>query len=143
MILPIRVHGDEVLRHASADVSSGFLGLDDLISNMFDTVEFANGIGIAAPQIGNNIRIFVTNFDFKRVFINPLIIHSSLEECVFVEGCLSIPNVFEEVSRSKDIILKYQDERFVEHLEEFSGIAARVIQHEYDHLDGILFIDLI
>jgi peptide deformylase len=159
MILPIRAFGDPVLKKVARDIEPGHSGLEQLIADMFETMYAANGVGLAAPQIGQSIRLFIVDAspfaededgepteeahlkDFKRVFINPYIVEEEGEEWPFEEGCLSIPNIREEVKRQPKIVLQYQDENFEEHEEEFEGFAARVIQHEHDHLDGILFTD--
>ncbi len=159
MILPIRAYGDPVLKKVAKDIEPGHEGLKQLIEDMFETMYAANGVGLAAPQVGHSIRLFIVDAspfaededgepteeahlkDFKRVFINPYIVEEEGEAWLFEEGCLSIPNIREEVKRQPRIVLQYQDENFVEHEEEFDGYAARVIQHEHDHLDGILFTD--
>lgn len=159
MILPIRAYGDPVLKKVAKDIEPGHPGLEKLIADMFETMYAASGVGLAAPQIGQSIRLFVVDAspfaedeegepsdephlkDFKKVFINPYIVEEEGVKWGFEEGCLSIPGLREEVMRQPRIVLQYQDEHFKEHEEEFSGTAARVIQHEHDHLDGILFID--
>ncbi len=159
MILPIVAYGDPVLRKMGESISKDYPGLKELIANMFDTMYNAKGVGLAAPQIGKAIRLFVidtvpfsddddlseeeTKFlsTFKRVFINAEKISEEGDEWEFNEGCLSIPKIREDVYRPEYVKLKYFDEDFNEHVEEFSGMAARVIQHEYDHIDGKLFID--
>jgi peptide deformylase len=159
MVLPIRAYGDPVLKKVARDIEPGHPGLQQLIADMFETMYAANGVGLAAPQIGESIRLFVVDAssaaededgepsdephlkDFKRVFINPYIVEEEGEEWAFEEGCLSIPGIREEVERQPRIVLQYMDEHFEEHEEEFDGFAARVIQHETDHLDGKLFID--
>lgn len=159
MILPIRAYGDPVLKRVAKDIEPGHPGLQQLIADMFETMYEANGVGLAAPQIGQSIRLFVVDAspfaededgkpteeahlkDFKKAFINPYIVDEEGEEWGFEEGCLSIPGIREEVYRAERIVLHYQDEYFKEHEEEFSGFAARVIQHEHDHLDGVLFTD--
>ncbi len=159
MILPIRAYGDPVLKREARDIEPGHEGLPQLIADMFETMYEANGVGLAAPQIGQSIRLFIVDAspfaededgkpteeahlkDFKKVFINPYIVEEEGEPWAFEEGCLSIPNIREEVKRQPKIVLQYQDENFVEQEEEFEGFAARVIQHEHDHLDGILFTD--
>lgn len=159
MILPIRAYGDPVLKKVAADIAPGHPGLEQLIADMFETMYAASGVGLAAPQIGQSIRLFIVDAspfaededgkptedahlkDFKKVFINPYIVEEEGEEWPFEEGCLSIPNIREEVFRQPKILLQYQDEHFKEYEEEFEGFAARVIQHEHDHLDGILFTD--
>ena len=159
MVLPIRAYGDPVLKKVAADIQPGHPGLEQLIEDMFETMYAANGVGLAAPQVGQSIRLFVVDAspfaededgkptedahlkDFKKVFINPYIVEEEGEEWGFEEGCLSIPGIREEVERLPRIVLQYQDEEFRDHEEEFDGYAARVIQHEHDHLDGILFTD--
>lgn len=159
MILPIRAYGDPVLKKMTQDIEPGHPGLKKLIADMFETMYAANGVGLAAPQVGLGIRMFIIDAspfaedeegnptdeaklkDFKKVFINPYIVEEEGEEWPFEEGCLSIPNIREEVYREPRIVVQYQDENFKEYEEEFDGMAARVIQHEHDHLDGILFTD--
>ncbi len=159
MILPIRAFGDSVLRKVGKPITPEYEGLKELIDDMFDTMEGANGIGLAAPQIGRDIRLFVIDVtplaedeDYadikeelekqgKKVFINAQILEESGEEWKFNEGCLSIPDVREDVKRKGTIVIKYQDENFDWHTETFSDIRARVIQHEYDHIEGVLFTD--
>ena len=160
MILPIRAYGDPVLKKVAQDIEPGHPGLEQLIEDMFETMYAANGVGLAAPQVGHSIRLFIVDASpfaededgkpdpehrdlvgFKKIFINPYIVEEEGEEWPFEEGCLSIPGIREEVSRQPRIVLQYQDEAFTEHEETFEGFAARVIQHEHDHLDGILFTD--
>ena len=159
MILPIRAYGDPVLKKVAKDIEPGHPGLEQLIADMYETMYAASGVGLAAPQVGQSIRLFIVDAspfaedeegkptadahlkDFKKVFINPYIVEEEGEEWPFEEGCLSIPNIREEVFRQPKIVLQYQDERFKEHEETFEGFAARVIQHEHDHLDGVLFTD--
>lgn len=156
MILPIVAYGDPVLKKQAADIPSDYPALQDLIANMFETMYAAHGVGLAAPQIGKSIRLFVVDAsgfveegdeeyetlkDFKKVFINPQIIEEKGEEWAFEEGCLSIPDIREDVFRQPDVTIEYMDENFVAHKETFSGLAARVIQHEYDHIEGVLFVD--
>ncbi|MBK9273884.1 MAG: peptide deformylase [Flavobacteriales bacterium] len=160
MILPIRAYGDPVLKKVAQDIEPGHPGLEQLIADMFETMYAANGVGLAAPQVGHSIRLFIVDaspfaedeegtpdpehahlIGFKKVFINPYIVEEDGEEWPFEEGCLSIPGIREEVSRQPRIVLQYQDEAFKDHEETFEGFAARVIQHEHDHLDGILFTD--
>lgn len=163
MVLPIVAYGHPVLRKKGKDISPDHEGLKELISNMFETMYEANGVGLAAPQIGKSLRLFVIDAspfandedaeddervtsdlkDFKKVFINPQIVEEWGDEWAFEEGCLSIPEIRENVSREDTIKLKWQDENFKEHEQEFSGYAARVIQHEYDHIEGVLFTDKI
>ncbi len=150
MILPIVAYGDAVLRKITEKISPEYPNLKDVIQNMWDTMYNAHGVGLAAPQIGKAINLFIVDTtpfedekypDFVRVFINPEIIEEWGDEWEFEEGCLSIPNVRENVSRPSNLRIKYQDENFDWHEEEYDGMAARVIQHEYDHCQGILFVD--
>lgn len=159
MILPIIAYGDPVLRKEGEKITPEYPNLKELIGNMYETMYDAYGVGLAAPQIGLAIRLFVidtTPFSededltqdeqtqlkgFKRTFINATILEESGDEWAFNEGCLSIPEVREDVFRKPKIKIEYQDENFKTHVEEFDGLVARVIQHEYDHIDGILFTD--
>jgi len=159
MILPIIAYGDPVLRKLGKSIDKKYPALESLLENMFETMYGAKGIGLAAPQIGLPIRIFIVdatpfkdaeelelkerNFlsTFKQVFINAQIIDETGDEWVFNEGCLSIPDVREDVFRNETVKIEFLDEKFEKHTKEFSGIAARIIQHEYDHIQGILFID--
>ena len=159
MILPIVAYGDAVLKKMGTPITKDYPNLDTLIENMFETMYNALGVGLAAPQIGLPIRLFVidtspfsedddltaeeqkTLKDFKRVFINAKITKEEGDEWAFNEGCLSIPDVREDVFRQPKLIIEYVDENFNKHIEEFDGLIARVIQHEYDHIDGILFTD--
>ncbi len=158
MILPIRAFGDAVLRKKAHNIDKDYPELATLIDNMFETMTGANGIGLAAPQIGLDIRLFIIDVsplaededyadiadelkDFKKVFINAKILEESGEEWKFNEGCLSIPDVREDVKRKSIIKIEYYDENFTKHTEVFQDIRARVIQHEYDHIEGILFTD--
>ncbi len=159
MILPIVAYGDPVLKKKAKDIDADYPKLDELIENMWDTMHNANGIGLAAPQIGRSIRLFVvdatpfaepdedgeggdeTLIGFKKVFINAKITSETGEEWAYNEGCLSIPDIHEDVYRHPELTMTYCDENFVEHTETFTGMAARIIQHEYDHIDGILFTD--
>ncbi|MGC4128355.1 MAG: peptide deformylase [Bergeyella sp.] len=158
MILPIRAYGDPVLRKHCEEIDSSYPDVKELVENMFETMYNANGIGLAAPQIGLDIRLFVVDVspladdedyediadeleNFKKVFINAKILEESGEEWKFNEGCLSIPDVREDVKRKETILIEYFDENFVKHTDTFSDIRARVIQHEYDHIEGVLFTD--
>ncbi len=156
MILPIVAYGDPVLRKRGEDIDKDFPKLQELIDNMWETMYSASGVGLAAPQIGRAIRLFVIDASgfvdedeedeeglegFKKVFINPEIIEEDGEEWGFNEGCLSIPDVREDVVRHERIRIKYFDRDFNEHEEVYDGLKARVIQHEYDHIEGILFTD--
>lgn len=160
MILPIVAYGSPILRQKAVDITAGYEGLEKLIADMWETMYHSNGVGLAAPQINKSVRIFVmdsvqiiNNLDederldypgdegVKQVFINPEIVEESGKTWPYNEGCLSIPKVREDVSRHEKVLLKWVNEQFEpqEHL--FTGITARVIQHEYDHLEGKLFID--
>ena len=158
MILPIVAIGDPVLKRVADKIDKDHEGLSDLIENMFETMYKANGVGLAAPQVGKSIRLFIVDAapfaedgeegteklkNFKKVFINAKIVDETGEEWGFNEGCLSIPGIREEVFRNEKIKIHYYDEKFKEHTESFDGYAARIIQHEYDHIEGILFTDLI
>lgn len=160
MILPIVAYGAPVLRKIATDITADYNGLAKFIEDMWETMYASNGVGLAAPQVNKGIRLFVVDstqiFDnleedekgqyddgpgIKRVFINPHVVNLEGEEWPYNEGCLSIPRIREDVMRPESITLRYVDEQFVEHTETFTGITARVIQHEYDHLEGKLFID--
>ncbi len=152
MILPIYVYGHPVLRKVAEDIEKDYKGLDKLIADMFDTMYNADGIGLAAPQVGKPVRIFVIDgspleedepdmANFKKVFINAHIVEKEGEVVEMTEGCLSIPNLREEVEREERIRITYYDQDWKFHDEVYEGFLARVIQHEYDHLDGVLFPD--
>lgn len=159
MILPIVAYGDPVLRKKAVDIDQNYPNLEALLENMHETMYGAYGVGLAAPQIGLAIRIFLVDTspfaedesfseeekkalsEFKRVFINAQILEEEGDEWAFNEGCLSIPDVREDVFRQPKIKIQYQDENFETHVEEFDGLIARVIQHEYDHIEGVLFTD--
>ena len=152
MILPIIAFGTPVLKNKTKNIDKDYEGLSELIKNMFDTMYEASGVGLAAPQIGKSIRLFIVDAspfeeddpklkDFQQVFVNPEIIEEVGEEWSFNEGCLSIPHIREDVKRKPKIRIRYKDEHFNTFEEEFEGIAARIIQHEYDHLEGVLFTD--
>lgn len=159
MILPIVAYGDAVLRKKGKDINKDYPKLNEVIENMFETMYNAMGVGLAAPQIGFPIRLFVIDTTpfaddedltkeeqdllkgFKKVFINAKILDESGEEWSFNEGCLSIPDIREDVTREETVKIEYFDENFVKHIEEFDGLIARVIQHEYDHIEGVLFTD--
>lgn len=152
MIYPIVIYGSQVLRNPSTDITPEYPDLKKLIEDMFLTLTEAEGVGLAAPQIGKNIRLFIVDCtpwgeddpalaDYKRVFINAEIYERSEETALFNEGCLSLPGLHEDVRRPVKIRMRYCDENFVEHDEEFSGLPARVIQHEYDHIEGQVFTD--
>ena len=159
MILPIVAYGDPVLKKRASEISKDTPKLEETISNMYESMYGAHGVGLAAPQVGLSIRLFLVDTSpfadddeysveeqeklkrFKRTFINAKIIEETGEEWAFNEGCLSIPNVREEVLRQPVIKVEYQDENFKSHTETFDGLIARVIQHEYDHIEGVLFTD--
>lgn len=160
MILPVVAYGHPVLRKMCDDITPDYPELKKLIADMWESMYHSGGVGLAAPQINRAIRLFVVdteqmveNFDeedhkeypnekpVKRVFINAHIEEESGEEWAYNEGCLSIPKIREDIYRQAKVKLRYMDENFVEHVEDFDGITARVIQHEYDHIDGKLFID--
>ena len=152
MILPIVALGHPVLKKVAQDIDKDYPDLKVLIDNMFETMYNAEGVGLAAPQINKSIRLFIIDaapyekhypetVGFKRVFINPQIIEEDGEEWFFNEGCLSLPDVHEDVARKSKVLLRYLDENFIEKEEWFDGICARVIQHEYDHLEGLVFTD--
>jgi peptide deformylase len=143
MILPIVAYGNPVLREEGADLPEEMTDeLQQLIDNMFDTLEAAGGIGLAAPQVGKALQLFVINVDGEReVFINPIIVEERGEPIEFEEGCLSIPGIYESVTRKSEITIEYfnKDLKLME--KSYDGMLSRVIQHEYDHINGILFID--
>lgn len=152
MIKPVYVYGSPVLRRVAQDITPDYPKLKELIDDMFDTMYHSDGIGLAAPQIGLSIRLFIIDGNplaednpelegFKKVFINAQIVEKDEHETLYNEGCLSIPNIREDVERPESIVIKYVDENFTPHEERYGGVAARIIQHEYDHLDGILFTD--
>jgi peptide deformylase len=159
MILPIVAYGDAVLKKKAKEIDKDYPKLDALIENMYETMYGAFGVGLAAPQIGLPIRMFLVDTEpfseddelsekdkvhmknFKKIFINAQILEEDGDEWAFNEGCLSIPEVREDVFRQPKIKIQYQDENFETHVEEYDGLIARVIQHEYDHIEGILFTD--
>ncbi|TBN06418.1 peptide deformylase [Hyunsoonleella flava] len=159
MILPIVAYGDPVLKKKGTEISKDYPNLNELLDNMFETMYNALGVGLAAPQIGLPIRLFLVDTspfaededlpeeerttlkDFKRVFINATILEEKGDDWAFNEGCLSIPDVREDVFRQPKITIEYYDENFKKHTETFDGLIARVIQHEYDHIEGVLFTD--
>lgn len=159
MILPIVAYGDPVLRKVGKEIDAEYPNLKELIANMKETMYNAQGVGLAAPQIGKDIRLFIIDAspfaededlseedrkvleNFNRVFINAKILNEEGDEWAFSEGCLSIPDVREDVFRHETITIEYQDENFEKHTETLNGLAARVFQHEYDHIEGILFTD--
>lgn len=160
MILPIVAYGDPVLKKIATEIDQSYPDLHQLVENMFETMYKAKGVGLAAPQIGKSIRLFIVDgspfaeeedeerdpkaegiLNFKKTFINPIIMSETGDEWAFNEGCLSIPKIREDVYRQETIQLSYYDENWEFHEETFSGYAARIIQHEYDHIEGVLFTD--
>lgn len=152
MILPIYVYGQSVLRKVAEDITPDYPNLKELIDNMFETMENAEGVGLAAPQIGLPIRVVTIDLDvlsddfpeykgFRKAYINAHILEVSGEEVVMDEGCLSLPGIHESVKRGNRIRVKFLDENLEEHDEVIEGYLARVMQHEFDHLDGKMFID--
>ena len=154
MILPIVAYGHPTLKLVAKDINKDFPELEKLIADMWETLAHSEGVGLAAPQVNHSIRLFLVDANpfypdypdakgFKQVFINAQLVDSFGEEVPFKEGCLSLPGIYEEVIRPDGIRLRYLDENFVEHEEEFTGIKARIIQHEYDHLEGHVHVDRI
>ncbi len=161
MIYPIVAYGDPVLRKKAVDIPADYPNLKEILENMWATMYDASGVGLAAPQVGMPIRIFLVDTSpfaddpdlsddeqqqlagFKKAFINAHIVEENGEEWAFNEGCLSIPNVREDVFRQEEVTIKYYDENFKEHTDTYNGLVARVIQHEYDHIEGVLFTDKI
>ena len=154
MILPITAYGHPALRRETEEIDENYPKLNELIENMFQTMYYSDGVGLAAPQVNLSIRLFVMDAsplgdefeefkDFKKVFINPYIIEKSGNEWSFNEGCLSIPGIREDVKRPDKIVMEYFDENFEFYEITLEGIPARIVQHEYDHLEGILFTDLL
>jgi peptide deformylase len=159
MILPIIAYGNPVLKIKCKEIHFNYPDLDNLIKNMWETMYSANGVGLAAPQIGRQIRLFIVDASpfsedkeislvernklktFKKIFINPRIIWSSSNFCSFNEGCLSIPYVREDIKREDEIEIQYLNEKFESKTIKLNGLCSRVVQHEYDHIEGILFTD--
>ncbi|WP_422348589.1 peptide deformylase [Flagellimonas sp.] len=159
MILPIVAYGDPVLRKVAKEINDEYPKLSELIANMWETMYNAHGVGLAAPQVGLPIRMFMVDTTpfaddeeldpqeqealkgFKKIFINATIEDETGEEWDFNEGCLSIPDIREDVKRKPQLTISYVDENFKEHTETYDGLLARVIQHEYDHIQGVLFTD--
>lgn len=160
MILPIVAYGSPILRMVSREIDKDYPGLDKLIEDMWETMYASNGVGLAAPQVNKDIRLFVvdssqifTNQEeedkgkypdepgVKKVFINANIASLNGREWVYNEGCLSIPKIREDVSRNEEVTIEYYDENFEQHTDTFNGLTARIILHEYDHIEGKLFID--
>lgn len=154
MILPVFAYGQPVLKKVAQNIDADYPDFDTLLENMWETMYHAQGVGLAAPQIGKSIRLFLVDTvqvmeegeedkGIKQAFINAEIIEESGEPWAYEEGCLSIPHIRGDVSRQPTVTIRYQDEQFVEHTKTFDGMNARVIQHEYDHIDGILFTELL
>ena len=154
MILPIYLYGQPVLRKQTEEIEENSPELQQLIADMYETLTQAEGCGLAAPQVGKALRLFIVDGDelaedypeckgFKRAFINPELLETSEETCSYSEGCLSLPGISENVVRPVSIRMRFLDENFVEHEEEFTGFCARIIQHEYDHLEAHVFTDRI
>jgi peptide deformylase len=160
MILPIVAYGSPVLRMVSTDISPDYPDLEKFIADMWETMYASNGVGLAAPQVNRNIRLFVVDSSqvfqnqeeedkgrypddpgIKQVFINANIRALNGKEWIYNEGCLSIPKIREDIQRNEEVTLEYQDEQFEKHTQTFNGITARIILHEYDHIEGKLFID--
>jgi peptide deformylase len=152
MILPIVAYGHPTLRKVAEEIDPDYPGLDELIDDMFETMYSSSGVGLAAPQVNRSIRLFIVDAtpyaeefpgatDLKKVFINPIILEEKGEEWSFNEGCLSVPDIREDVIRKPKIILEYQDRDFNLVEEHFDGVMARIIQHEYDHIEGTIFVD--
>jgi len=157
MILPIVAYGDPVLKTVAKEITKDYPKLNQFIKDMFETMYNAKGVGLAAPQVNKSIRVFIVDTepfaddeeldddpalkDFKRVFINPQIVEEEGEDWAFNEGCLSIPKIREDIFRKPEIRIQYYDENFKFYDEVYKGMAARVIQHEYDHIEGKLFVD--
>ena len=154
MILPIVAYGHPTLKAVAKNIDKDFPELDKLLADMWETLVHSEGVGLAAPQVNQSIRLFLVDAnpfypdypeakDFKRTFINAQLIDTFGEDVPFKEGCLSLPGIYEEVMRPEGIRMRYLDENFQEHEETFTGIQARIIQHEYDHLEGHVHVDRI
>jgi len=150
MIYPIVLFGDPVLRRETAELKEGDMEVKVLSDDMFETMEAAGGVGLAAPQIGKSVRVFVIDSEpleeenmkgIRKVFVNPQMLDETGEDWIYEEGCLSIPDVRADISRKNKIKISYYDEHWQYHTEQFEGMIARIIQHEYDHLEGKLFTD--
>ncbi len=152
MTLPIVIYGSQILRNASVEIGADYDGLSQLIDDMRETMAVCEGVGLAAPQIGRNIKLFVVDcspwgeeheelMNYRKVFINAQILERSEETGLFEEGCLSLPNLHEKVRRPESIKMRWMDENFEQHEEWIEGLPARVIQHEYDHIEGKVFTD--
>ena len=152
MIFPIVLYGDPVLKKKAKEVQQGDESVKEFVDNLFETMEAAQGVGLASPQVGHSLRVFVVDTTpmedneedgLRQAFINPIMLEEEGDPWAFEEGCLSIPGIREDVNRKPHVRIKYFDEDWNEHEKEFDGIQARVIQHEYDHIEGILFTDYI
>lgn len=152
MILPVVAYGHPILKKVATPITPDFPSLQDFIRDMWDTMYVSDGVGLAAPQVGKSIRLFVIDAspfsekypeadNFKQVFINAEIYREEGDDFSFNEGCLSFPGLREDIVRKPVIYIRYQDENFVQHDKKFEGVVARVIQHEYDHIEGIVFVD--
>jgi len=152
MVLPVYVYGSEVLRKRSEEISLDWPDLKQFIADMWDTMNNAEGVGLAAPQLGKPIRLFVVDGatlgkdrpelkDFKRVMINPKILEHSASRCSYNEGCLSLPDIHVDIDRPDWIVIEYFDEELQKKTERLTGFSCRMVQHEFDHLEGILFTD--
>ncbi|NOT75515.1 MAG: peptide deformylase [Cyclobacteriaceae bacterium] len=152
MVYPIVMYGDPVLRKRAKEVEKGSMDIKAFAADMFETMYAAHGIGLAAPQIGKSIRIFIVDGTtledvdddmtaFKKIFVNPEILEETGDEWPFEEGCLSIPNIREDVNRPEKLKVRYYDEEWNQKTEDYDGMKARIIQHEYDHLNGKMFVD--
>jgi peptide deformylase len=150
MIYPIVMYGDPVLRQRAKDIEPG-TDIKQLVEDMFETLDAANGIGLAAPQIGKSVRLFIVDGtaleeepgmeNFKKVFVNSELLEEAGNPWEFEEGCLSIPNIREKISRKEQLKIRYYDENWNMFEEEYDGMKARIIQHEYDHIEGKMFVD--
>ena len=154
MILPVVAYGHPVLKKVAEDISPDYPDLKQCISDLWETMYISDGVGLAAPQVNRSIRLFVIDASafaekypeaehFKKAFLNAKIYKVEGEEFSFNEGCLSFPGLREDIMRKPVIHIRYRDENFVEHNERFEGVVARIIQHEYDHIEGIVFVDRI
>lgn len=154
MRLPIIAYGDPILKKVAREIDQTYPNIKELIDNMFETMHYAKGIGLAAPQVGLSIRLFIIDtsslakeegnehiIDFKQVFINPEIIKKEGDEWTYNEGCLSIPDIREDIVRKSQVSIRYYDENFNLCTKKFTDLVGRIILHEYDHLDGFLFTD--
>jgi peptide deformylase len=154
MILPIYLYGSAILHEKTESVTADYPDLQQLIDDMYETMHQAEGVGLAAPQIGKSIRLFVIDADphsdeypeakgFKKTFINPTIIETSGESLIYKEGCLSVPDIREDITRNSVVKINYFDEHFDEHTDVYDGIISRIVQHEYDHIEQTVFVDRI